>query len=206
MGVEPFHLAKQAAVHHAVHAERQPLTQLLPVHGEADLHCRLEVLPLRHKGTERAAGELMDLQCADDAPFVGEPAGGHRIHGLEAGQQRSGALGRQVILKLLPQRRICSGEFQDVQRRAHVQPGTPGEDGAFAACVDVRDGGPCLLLEPGDAGFLGHIQDVQEMVPHSPAFGQGDFRRADVHAAVELHGIGVDDFAVQFECQADGKV
>jgi hypothetical protein len=35
------------------------------------------------------------------------------------------------------------------------------------------------------------------MMHHAAAFGRGRFRGADVHAAVELHGVGVNNFTVE---------
>ena len=44
------------------------------------------------------------------------------------------------------------------------------------------------------------------MVRHSPALGLRDLGGADVHAAVELHGVGVDDLAAEFQGELDGEV
>ena len=63
-----------------------------------------------------------------------------------------------------------------------------------------------LLLEVGHAGFLGDVQGVQQVVRHSPALRHRDLGCADVHAAVELHGVGVDDLAVKFQRECHGEV
>lgn len=47
-------------------------------------------------------------------------------------------------------------------------------------------------LVGGDAGLLAHGQDVDLVVGHAAALGEGQFGGADVHAAVELGGVGID--------------
>jgi hypothetical protein len=44
------------------------------------------------------------------------------------------------------------------------------------------------------------------VVRNSPAFINRDFRCADIHAAVELHCIRVNDFAVQLKGEAYREV
>ena len=101
-----------------------------------------------------------------------EPAGGHRVHGFQPLPQRRRSRRLQFRLQPAADFRVRAGKLQDVQRRADIEPGSAGQDGPLAAAVDVRDQVAGLLLEVRDARFLGHVQDVQEVVRHSPAFGR----------------------------------
>ena len=183
-----------------------PLPELFPVHLEPDWHGGLEVLAGGHERAERPPGQFEHLKGADDPACVPEPACRDRVHGFQSRSQWRRSRGFQFRFEPAPDGRVGAREFQHVQGGADVEPGAAGQDGAFAACVDAGDEFPGLLLEVRDAGFLGHIQDVQEMVWHSPAFGPGDLGGTDVHAAVELHGIGVDDLAVELQCERDREI
>lgn len=65
----------------------------------------------------------------------------------------------------------------------------------MAAAPDGSDVGPRGDLVARDAGLLGHVEDVELVVPDTPALGREQLGRAGVHAAVELHGVGVDDLS-----------
>ena len=101
---------------------------------------------------------------------------------------------------------VGARELKNVQGCPHVEAGSARQDGALAAGVDAADDLPGLLLEVRNAGFLGDVQGVQEVVGHAAPFGRGDLGGTDVHAPVELHGIGIDHLAVQLECKADRKI
>ena len=49
------------------------------------------------------------------------------------------------------------------------------------------------LLVPGDSRLVGDIEHVKEMVWDATSFAHRDLGGADVHAAVELHRVGVHD-------------
>jgi hypothetical protein len=57
------------------------------------------------------------------------------------------------------------------------------------------------MLEVRNAGFLGDVKGVQQMVGHSPAFFHADLGGPDVHAPVLLHGLGIDDLTAKFQGQ-----
>ena len=76
----------------------------------------------------------------------------------------------------------------DVQHRPahqHRNP-PPGRDR-----LDVGGGG---LLVTRDSRGLGDVEDVELMMRDAVTLCDGQFCGADVHAAVELHRVGVDDF------------
>src|SRR5699024_9593688 len=45
------------------------------------------------------------------------------------------------------------------------------------------------------SGLVGDLEDVEEVVGHAPALLGWQLVRPDVHAAVELHGVGVDNLS-----------
>ena len=53
------------------------------------------------------------------------------------------------------------------------------------------------LLIPADRRGLRDVEDVELVVRDPPPLGDRQFRGADVHAAVQLHGVGVDDLAAE---------
>src|SRR3546814_9851315 len=73
------------------------------------------------------------------------------------------------------------------------QPRPADEDGVGAAAVDAADRRAGRLLVPGDSRLVGDIEHVQKVVRDAAALGLGQLRRTDVHAPIQLHGVGVDD-------------
>ena len=137
-GVELPDLVEQPAVHHGVDPAGEPFPELFPVHLEPDLHGGLEVLAGGHEGAERPPGQFEHLQRADDPARVPEPAGRDRVHGFQPRPQRRRSGGFQFRFEPAPDGRVGAREFQHVQGGADVEPGAAGQDGAFAAGVDVR--------------------------------------------------------------------
>ena len=60
--------------------------------------------------------------------------------------------------------------------------------------LDVGGGG---LLIAGDGRRLGDVEHVELVVRDAATLGDRQLRGADVHAAVELHGVGVHDLAAE---------
>ncbi len=60
---------------------------------------------------------------------------------------------------------------------------------------DGLDVGGRGLLVAGDGRGLGDVEDVELVMRDAATLGRGQLRGADVHAAVELHGVGVHDLA-----------
>ena len=60
--------------------------------------------------------------------------------------------------------------------------------------LDVGGGG---LLVARDGRGLGDVEHVELVVRDAAALGDGELGGADVHAAVQLHGVGVDDLAAE---------
>jgi hypothetical protein len=74
-----------------------------------------------------------------------------------------------------------------------------------AAADDVVDRGAGQLLVVGHARGAGDRPDAEQVVRHALPGGLGLLGGADVHALVELHGVGVHHLAVQGAGQGDGE-
>ncbi len=120
--------------------------------------------------------------------------------------QLTGAEPLQLVLEPGPHGRVGAGEVHGVDGALDVEPGAPDEHGGAALGeqpVDLRPGQPLVL---GDAGGLLDVPDVQQVVRHALPLLHGQFGGADVHAAVELHGVGVDDLAPQVLGEGDAEI
>ena len=103
--------------------------------------------------------------------------------------------------------RRLAGELQAVERPAQVQPGAADEDRHAPARRDVVHRGPRASdwYSATAADFaIGHTSSRWCATP--PRSSGGQLRRADVHAGVELHRVGVDDLAVQALRERHGEV
>ncbi len=112
----------------------------------------------------------------------------------------------QLHLQPGPDLRVGARELHLVDRRPHVQAGAAHQHGGAAGReqpVDLDPGQPLVL---GDAGGLGDVPDVHQMVRDPTPLRRGELGGADVHAPVELHGVGVDHFAVEGTGQGHGQV
>ena len=63
----------------------------------------------------------------------------------------------------------------------------------------------CALLKLHRVKILLGLQNVDQMVRNALHLLRSNFGRPDVHAAVYLHGIGRDNFAVQFFGKCKGE-
>ena len=172
---------------------------------QADLHRGLHVLAAGHEGRERAAGELPHLQGAHQPPLVLQPGGGRRIHLAQPLPQGAGAPRRELVLDPGPHRGVGAGQLEHVQGRAHVESRAAHQDGDPAADADFCESGPGGALEVRDRGLLGDVEDVEEVVGHPAPLLRGRLGGADVHPAVELHGVGVDDLPAQPQGELDAQ-
>ena len=94
-----------------------------------------------------------------------------------------------------PHLRVGGRKRPVVEQRLHVQHRPADHDGHGAADsdrLDVRGGG---LLVPADGRGLGHLEHVELVVRDAAPLGRGQLRGADVHAAVELHRVGINDLS-----------
>src|SRR5690606_7516429 len=74
-----------------------------------------------------------------------------------------------------------------------VEPRPTDEDGVAAALMDLLHGGAGKRLIPGDSRLYGGLTDIEQTMRDAAPLGDGQLGGADVHAAIQLHGIRVDD-------------
>lgn len=132
--------------------------------------------------------------------------GGLGVGGGEPGVERAGAVRGQLLLQTGADLGVGAGEVEVVDGAAHVEAGAADEDGGAALGEEPVDLGAGQALVLGDTGGLGDRPDVEQPVRDAAALGLGEFGGADVHAPVELHGVGVDDLAAEVLGEEDAQV
>src|SRR5699024_11614789 len=93
-----------------------------------------------------------------------------------------------------------------VDGRAHVESGAADEDGTVTAAADIGDGGPGAGLEVIDVRLGGDVEDIDEMVRDPAPLLDRQFGGADVHAAIELHRVRVDDLPAAVFGQVEREI
>ena len=199
--------AARAAPARAPRRPVPPPTSGPPARRSARPACRVEVdsdvdgpvvrRRLGQRGRERAAGQLDHLQRPHDAPAVAGQDPRRRRRVRAASRACSGrARPRPAPPPAGPQRGVRAGELEPLQDRPHVQAGPPTSSGVGRgrACRRSPPGRPLVL---GHAGRLGDLPQVEDVVRHALPLVRAELGGADVHAAVELHRVGVDHLAVE---------
>lgn len=78
-------------------------------------------------------------------------------------------------------------------------------DGVFVALLDLLDDGLGESSVPGGVAGFFERQDGVEMMRNPGKLCGAGLGAADGHAAVDLEGVSVDDFAIECLGQSDGK-
>jgi hypothetical protein len=89
---------------------------------------------------------------------------------------------------------------------ADVQTGSAHEEGQFPSSSNGVNGavsGPLILRQ---REIFGHLGDVYEVVFDRPGLGWGYLSRAQVQAAINLAGVGGDDFTAEVIRQAKAEL
>ena len=120
--------------------------------------------------------------------------------------ERAGAVLGEFRLQALADRLVRAGKVEFAERGPDVEAGAADEDRDLAALLQVGEHGVDEVLVLRDARGLGDVPDVEQMVRDAPALGLRELGGADVHARIQLHGVGVDDLAVEFQRQVHGQV
>lgn len=193
------HLVHEPGRPHPVDPQGDAFVEFGTGHVDADLDGVVHRIVTREVGGEGLAGDLDDFEGPDDPAAVAGQDGPARlgVGGGQPGVQRAGAVLGQLRLQRGPYVGVRAGELQGVDGALHIEPGAADQDGRAAGGeqpVDLGAGQPLVL---GDAGGLRDVPDVQQVVRDGSAFGERQLRGADVHAPVELHGVGIDHLAVE---------
>ena len=201
-------LVEQALGPHPAHARVDPRIEDGAGQLEADGHGGPHVLAARHRRRERATGQLDDLEGSHDASGVVGLDGGRRrrVEVAQPLQQRLGAEASGLLLQPPPDAQVGGRDLEPVERRTHVEAGAADQQGVPPAPGDRGEVGPGAGLVCRDAGLLGDVEHVELVVRDAAALAHRQLGRADVHAAVELRGVGADDLAAQHLGEGDGEV
>src|SRR5205823_3964168 len=207
LGGQAPHLGFQARLPHPADAGGDPLVEFGPRQGEADLDGRAVLGEGWHGRGERAPRYLDHLQGAHDpAPVAGQDRGRRgRVEAGQPGVQSGRADVGELLLEAGPDSLVCSGKVQVIEGGADVEAGTAGQDGHPAAGDDLVDRGPGELGVFGHVRGLGHRPDVEQVMRDAAPGGRGFLGRADVHALVELHRVGVHHLAAEGEGELGGQ-
>ena len=149
-----------------------------------------------------------DLEGPDDAAGVGrtDRDRGRRVEPDELVVQVTGAVPLGPLLQLGADRGVRAGEVEPVEQRPHVEPRPADDDAPPSAGGDRRQVRAPRRLVPRDRGVLGDVEDVELVVRDPAPLLRRQLGGADVHAAVELHGVGIDDLAVEGRGEGEAEV
>ena len=124
--------------------------------------------------------------------------GGGRVHLAEFGVQGRDALVGRTRPKSRPKSRIGRRALEQSVHQAHQIERRPGDrQNPASTAADLRDRPIRHLDEFGHAERGPGLDHVDEMVPHGRSLLRTRFRRADIHAAVDLHRIDAENLRVQ---------
>ena len=105
-----------------------------------------------------------------------------------------------------PDLRVGRRQVPGVEQRLDVHHRPTDDDGGASPGTDVVDDGDGGVPVGGDRGGVRDLQDVEEMVRDAAAPVHRQLRGTDVHTAVELHRIDVDDLTVERPGQGEGDL
>ena len=92
--------------------------------------------------------------------------------------------------------RVATGDAQIVDDGPEVEAGSADEHRMATPLLDPRQRLPRRLLELPHREILPGVDQIEEMVGHRRTGGRVGLGRADVHPAVDAHGVDRDDLAV----------
>ena len=111
-------------------------------------------------------------------------------------------------LKLPPQAHIpiilC--KINIIDDALDIKPCSPGQNRDMPPGPDSVHRHFRQPLEKRGIERLIRIQNIDQMVRNTPHFVRTDFRGADIHPPVDLHGICRYDLPADLLCQTDGKL
>ena len=141
---------------------------------------------------------LGDFEGADEATGVVEVDGGGAVGGevVQAADEGIGSVCLQFAGQAAAQVRIGWGgaERGAREQRLDVEAGAADDDRKRSARLDVDDRGAGHACEAVGVEDLVGVNYVNQMVGCAFSFGECWFGGADIEAAVDLAGVGGDDF------------
>ena len=139
----------------------------------------------------------VNLQRPQNPLPVEDPVGGVRIDFPKPGQHGGKADFVGFGFQLFPDAGgRKGGKVVAPDEAVHIQPGSSGDDGGFSPGDDVVHNGGGHGAVPGHGKVLVRLRYVDHMVGDALHLLRARLGGADVHAAVDLHGVAGDHLAV----------
>jgi hypothetical protein len=154
------------------------------------------------------AGHRLDLEGPDDADAVAPSDLGRVgwVHGLQPGVEGVQAIVSRLLLQPLPNGLVAAGSGEEaVEKRLDVEARPPDDHRQPAAGGDVLDRPGRPGGEVGSRKLVAPSHDVDQMVRDAAPLLEARLVRADVEAAVDLHGVAAYDLGPEPLGQQDGQ-
>ena len=208
LGIEPLvepssHLRHPPLLDHSGHATCDAIVQDASRKGQTDAQSR------EGRSAERPLGDPLGKRLSRDDRYFQraqnplgvarhQPRVGRRIAAPQLLEEDRQPLRGEARPQLGPDGFVTGGDRADpLQERPQVETAPPHHDRPASARLDLGDRSARLTGElPGRPALAG-IEDVDQVVRNSLAFGRAGFRRADVETPVGLERVGVDDLAAE---------
>lgn len=196
---QPFHLPGQSGGKHLRHPSVDPSVQIGAVPEQTD-HRRLHTcpsLPGRTVRGEGPSGGVVHLQRPED-PIAVIAVNARCSRGIDPGkfcQEWLYPFPVETRLQLLPERLVHPGSAGKTEKvRLEIEGGASREDRCRAATGDLPDESIRLLDEASNVPPLPGIEHVDEVVRDRGPLSGSRLGRSDIETAVDLTGVGGDDF------------
>jgi hypothetical protein len=131
----------------------------------------------------------------------------NRIDALQFPIQMRQSARLQLVPQTFPHGSVTGGDFTDsVAEHLEVEAGTAHHQGHLATRMQGRNDGLSVLQVSAGIKRLIRKDQVQEVVRHPRALFLSGFGSADVHVAINLHGIGIHDLGSKPFGQPQGQL
>src|SRR5258708_23582693 len=150
---------------------------------------------------QRFFGQQADFDCANELLFVGESNSCSRLsikpreHCVQV--TRAVLCGRcaQALAQFLRAQRQIGEAFE---QRPQIKPSANRENRQTRACPQIIQNFECAFAIAACGRLLSRIENVEQMMWNTRAFGQRRLRGANIKTAIQLSGIASNNFAAKF--------
>jgi len=202
-GQERLHLVHQTGLDHRLHSGVDSPGGVFALssdsHDDRGIAQRRRG-PLLLLLAKRAAGGLPHLQGPLD-PFVVVRVNSPGRFGIDLGQlrvQRRGPLAAGAIAQGSPEAFIRRRPLEHAVHQAHqVERRARQGQHAMPAAEDVGDCPVGLVCKAGDAERFRRLGHVDHVMLHARQLGLRRLGGADVHPAIDLHGVDAENLGVE---------
>src|SRR5262245_13762868 len=151
--------------------------------------------------TDWFAGELVDFQSSNDPlAIVGVNGRCHaRIDFRQAPVQECQSILTEFTRQVLPNGWIFPRpDEKTLSQRLQVKPCAAANHRLSRSLMNLFDARPCRAAKQRSVKFFIGVDDIDQMVRYASSVRHRRLSGADIHVAINLLGIGIDYFTVQF--------